>query len=196
MHHSDLVIFCACPGVLATVKKKQNKADSLASFNFLGCQSRVLKCLWLPCWTSWGDRLRSKLTRTAWPSLVQEGRICSSVFFLLACSLLPSLTAPIRFFISFIVKSLHVGLACTNWNPQYTRWCLLGWAMLSLFCSRVCSHFPAAHSHFPSLSVSLSLSLPVLSVPVVALHDTRRCFCCSRERTQLSARCRQGRPRG
>lgn len=34
MHHCDLVMFCACPGVLATVKTKK-KGDSLASFNFL-----------------------------------------------------------------------------------------------------------------------------------------------------------------
>lgn len=125
----------------------------------------MLKYLWLPCWTSWGDRLESKLTRTAWPSLVQEGRICSSVFFLLACSLLPSLTAPIRFFISFIVKSLHVGLACTNWNPQYTRWCLLGWAMLSLFCSSLFS-FPCCTFTLPlSLCLSLSLFSLFLSLP-------------------------------
>lgn len=147
------------PRCASHCKKKQNKADSLASFNFLGCRSRVLKYLWLPCWTSWGDRLGSKLTRTAWPSLVREGRFCSSVFFLLACSLLPSLTAPIRFFISFIVKSLHVGLACTNWNPQYTRWCLLGWAMLSLFCSSLFS-FPCCTFTLPlSLCRSFSLSL-------------------------------------
>lgn len=136
--------FCTCwPGHVLCIPRRERYCKK----NHLWFISLIKMSKISQVDVTWVDRLRSTLTRTDGASRVHEDHIWSSVFFLLACSLLPSLTAPISLFLA------HLILDCTNWNPRNTRRRLLGWATLCQ-CSTAASVpiSPAAYSHILAVS--------------------------------------------